>query len=105
MIFFSRLFKPMPFLDAVMVGKVSHVRKHLDAGVNPNTLEDGTTYALHYAVHAGAETVGLLIRARCRCEYQKPARPWEIRTSPCGRWRPFGRGSSPREGWCGHQCH
>jgi ankyrin repeat protein len=60
---FSRLFKPMPFLDAVMAGKVGDVRKHLDAGVNPNTpIEGGTTYPLHYAVHSGVETVDLLIR-------------------------------------------
>lgn len=63
MSWFSRLFKPMPFLDAVIAGKVGDVRKHLETGVDPNqTVDDGTAYPLHFAVHAGAETVDLLIR-------------------------------------------
>ena len=59
----SRLFKPTPFLDAVMAGKVDDVRKHLEAGVDPNhAVDNGTAYPLHFAVHAGPVIVELLIR-------------------------------------------
>ena len=62
MSFFSKLFKPMPFFDAVMAGKAGDVRKHLESGVDPNQKVDGGRgYPLHFAVHAGAETVKLLI--------------------------------------------
>jgi hypothetical protein len=62
MSWFSKLSKPMPFLNAVMAGKVGDVRKHLEAGVDPNQVVDGDTYPLHYAVHTGAEIVDLLIQ-------------------------------------------
>lgn len=55
-------FKPMPFFDAVRAGKVNDVRKHLEAGVDPNLgVDGGRAYPLHFAVHAGAEIVQLLI--------------------------------------------
>ena len=59
----SKLFMPMPFLDAVRAAKIGDVRKHLDDGVDPNApIEGDTATALHYAVHAGVEIVDLLIR-------------------------------------------
>ena len=60
MSFLSKLFKPMPFLDAVRAGKSADVRKHLEDGVNPNQ-KIGGDYPLLFAVHAGYEIVKLLI--------------------------------------------
>jgi len=63
MSWFSRLFKPVPFLDAVMRGKLGDVRRHLEAGVDPNEpVDNGTSNPIHFAVHAGAEIVEILIR-------------------------------------------
>ena len=62
MSFFSKLFKPMPFFDAIRAGKAGDVRKHLESGVDPNQeVDGGRAYPLHFAVHAGAEIVKLLI--------------------------------------------
>lgn len=59
----SKLLKPMPFADAVRARKVSEVRKHLEGGVDPNQKVDGDrVYPLHFAVHAGAEIVGILVQ-------------------------------------------
>jgi len=50
----------MPFPDALRKRKVAAVRKHLEAGVDPNQKLDD--YPIFHGIHAGAEILELLIR-------------------------------------------
>lgn len=59
---FSRFSKPVPLVNAILAGKIRHVRKHLKRGVDPNAkLEDGRAYPLHYASHSYVDIMQLLI--------------------------------------------
>ncbi len=54
--------KPKPFIDAVQAGKARDIQKHLAAGVDLNKkIDGGNAYPLHFAVHAGADIVYLLL--------------------------------------------
>ncbi|MFA5414069.1 MAG: ankyrin repeat domain-containing protein [Methanoregula sp.] len=63
--FFSRLFKPIPFFDALRAGRVKDVRKYLESGIDPNEKVDGE-YPIFFAVHTGTKIVELLIQYGAR---------------------------------------
>lgn len=59
---FDRFKKPMPLVDAILSGNIHQVRRHLEAGADPNKQIPGEHgYPLHYAAHSYVNIISLLI--------------------------------------------
>lgn len=59
---FNRFKKPMPLVDAILSGNIHQVRRHLEAGADPNKQIPGErAYPLHYAAHSYVNIIKLLI--------------------------------------------
>jgi ankyrin repeat protein len=58
----NRSKKTMPLANAILSGNIEEVRRHLEAGVDPNQpIPEKDGYPLHFAAHSYAKLIQLLI--------------------------------------------
>jgi hypothetical protein len=59
---FDRFAKPLPIAEAILAGRIDHVRRHIQCGLYLNKCIEGEGgYPLHYASHSYVDIMKLLI--------------------------------------------